>query len=99
MGHFQTYHRPCHTYFKNSKEKMPKAYERQEPFEDPIEEKKRLNAIKAKEARERAKVKGLALNEENRKIRKENKKLRKMLAQCKLIMKSHSNIKYPFESS
>ena len=78
---------------------MPKAYERREPFDDPVEEKKRLNAIKAKEARDRAKVKSLAVNEENRKIRKENKKLRKMLAQCKLIMKSHSNIKYPFESS
>jgi hypothetical protein len=77
---------------------MPKAYERLEPFDDPIEEKKRLNAIKAKEARDRKKVEGLSLKKKLEISNMKKKKYRKRNFQYKLILKSH-NIKIPFESS
>merc|ERR1712012_946277 len=83
---------------KNStfKEKMPKAYQNTTPFDDPEKEKKRQNAIKAKEARDLKKAELLALKKTIEKLEKKTKKQRKNLDHYKFILKSH-NIKNPVE--
>ena len=75
---------------------MPKAYQNTTPFDDPEKEKKRQNAIKAKEARDLKKAELLALKKTIKKLERKTKKQRKNLDHYKIILKSH-NIKNPVE--
>ena len=77
---------------------MPKAkaYQNTTPFDDPEKEKKRQNAIKAKEARDLKKAELLALKKTIEKLERKTKKQRKNLDHYKIILKSH-NIKNPVE--
>ena len=77
---------------------MPKVYQILEPFEDPEKEKKRQNAIKAKEARDRKNAEVLALKKTIEKLQRIKRKQRKNLDQYKIILKSH-NIRNPVEES
>ena len=75
---------------------MPKAYQNTTPFDDPEKEKKRQNAIKAKEARDLKKAEFLALKKTIEKLERKTRKQRKYLDHYKIILKSH-NIKNPVE--
>ena len=76
--------------------KMPKAYQNTTPFDNPEKEKKRQNAIKAKEARDLKKAELLALKKTIEKLERKTRKQRKYLDHYKIILKSH-NIKNPVE--
>ena len=73
---------------------MPKAkaYQNTTPCKDPEDERKRLNAIKAKERRDKDKAELLALKKKIEKLERKVKKQRIL----KIILKSH-NIKNPVE--
>ena len=77
---------------------MPKvkAYQNTTPFDDPEKERKRQNAIKAKEARDLKKAELLALKKTIEKLERKTRKQRKYLDHYKIILKSH-NIKNPVE--
>merc|ERR1712062_502552 len=77
--------------YSTFKEKMPKvkAYQNTTPFDDPEKERKRQNAIKAKEARDLKKAEHLSL-------KKENNKWKRIAMILSNILKSH-NIKNPVE--
>jgi hypothetical protein len=77
---------------------MPKVYQILEPFEDPEKEKKRQNAIKAKEARDRKNAEVLGLKKTIEKLQRIKRKQRKSLDHYKIILKSH-NIRNPVEES
>ena len=65
---------------------MPKVYQILEPFEDPEKEKKRQNAIKAKEARDRKNAEVLGLKKTIEKLQRIKRKQRKSLDQYKIIL-------------
>jgi hypothetical protein len=75
-----------------------KAYQNLVPFEDPEKEKKRQNAIKAKEARDRKNAEVLGLKKTIEKLQRIKRKQRKSLDHYKIILKSH-NIRNPVEES
>merc|ERR1712062_579923 len=81
---------------KNStfKEKMPKQklYQITTPFDDPKMEKRRQDAIKAKEARDKDKVKLLALKRTIEKLERKTEKLERKTKIQSIILKSHNII-------